>query len=242
MTFSISQARVCGPVNGLKRTPMMIPTRSRNVLRPLWSSLPWIRFAAVRISSTASLQVVLNVLVGRGTHRRRGQVAVAEQLGVDVPRSLERFLQVVVQLVVVQSAVDIRLHRVRGLVEPFLGLGHPARPFLRLVVAGPVLPYVDPCKQGLRAPRTRQSAARGRCLPVQRRMSGPPPAGVCRGMRPRTPPRRGRRGRTRARRGSRAAGRRGRARSRAAGSPASARRARPRAPSRGRLRSGAPGP
>ena len=32
---------------------MMIPTSSRNVFRPLWSSLPWIRFAATRISSTA---------------------------------------------------------------------------------------------------------------------------------------------------------------------------------------------
>ena len=53
MIFSISQARVCGPVIGLKRMPAVMPASSSIVLRPLWSSLPWIRFAAVRSSSTA---------------------------------------------------------------------------------------------------------------------------------------------------------------------------------------------
>jgi hypothetical protein len=51
--FSISHWRVCGPVIGLKRMPAVMPASSSIVLRPLWSSLPWIRFAAVRSSSTA---------------------------------------------------------------------------------------------------------------------------------------------------------------------------------------------
>ena len=43
---------VCGPVIGLKRMPAVIPASRSIVLRALWSSLPWIRFAAVRSSST----------------------------------------------------------------------------------------------------------------------------------------------------------------------------------------------
>ena len=63
-----------------------MPASSSIVLRPLWSSLPWIRFAAVAELVDGLLQAVLDLLVGRGPHRGRGQVPSAEQLRVDVAR------------------------------------------------------------------------------------------------------------------------------------------------------------
>jgi len=105
-----------------------MPASSSIVLRPLWSSLPWIRLAALKLVDSL-LQVVLDLLVGGGTHGRRRQVTVAEQLGVDVAGGAERLLEVVVQVVVVQRAIHVRPRGLGGVVEPFLRLGHPARPF-----------------------------------------------------------------------------------------------------------------
>ncbi len=51
--MSFSQRRVSGPVIGLKRIPSAMPVSSSEVLRLLWLSAPWIRFAALRRSSIA---------------------------------------------------------------------------------------------------------------------------------------------------------------------------------------------